>query len=108
VRVLSKIGSGLTQEKGEIIAKLREMKSSLAEHFNVATIDLFGCYATGDIDEGSEIGLLVTYTEPLDPTELCQLVKLLQKKLNTEVNLVSKSYLSPSIKEKVLKGAIPI
>ena len=80
----------------------------MAEHFNVATIDLFGCYATGEVDEESEIGLLVTYTEPLDPTELCQLAKFLQSKLGTEVNLVSKSYLSPSLKEKVLQGAIPI
>ena len=80
----------------------------MAKHFNVATIDLFGCYATGEVDEESEIGLLVTYTEPLDPTELSQLVKFLQNKLNTEVNIVSKSYLSPSLKEKVLQGAISI
>jgi predicted nucleotidyltransferase len=96
------------QDRGEIICKLRESKPFLAEHFNVATIDLFGGYATGEADEESEVGLLVTYTEPLDPTELCQLAKFLQKKLDTEVNLVSKSYLSPSIKEQVLQGAIPI
>lgn len=87
---------------------MRESKPFLAEHFNVATIDLFGCYAIDEADDESEIGLLVTYTEPLDPTELCQLAKFLQNKLNTEVNIVSKSYLSPSLKEKVLKGAIPI
>ena len=99
---------GLTQDKSEIIIRLRELKYFLAEHFNVATIDLFGCYATGVPDEESEIGLLITYTEPLDYTELCQLSKFLQHKLTTEVNLVSKSYLSPSLKEKVLQGAIPI
>lgn len=98
----------LTQNKGEIIEKLRESKSFLTEHFNVATIDLFGCYATGEADEESEICLLVTYTEPLDSTELCQLAKFLQNKLSTEVNLVSKSYLSPALKEKVLQGAISI
>jgi uncharacterized protein len=98
----------LTQDKGEIISRLRESKAFLAEHFNVATIDLFGGYATGEADEESEIGLLATYTEPLDPTELCQLAKFLQNKLGTEVNLVSKSYLNPSLKEKVLRGAIPI
>ncbi len=96
------------QDKGEIIRKLRESKSFLAEHFNVATIDLFGCYATDEADDESEIGLLVTYTEPLDPTELSQLAKFLHDKLTTDINLVSKSYLSPSLKEKVLKGAIPI
>jgi predicted nucleotidyltransferase len=71
-------------------------------------MDLFGGYATGEADEESEVSLLVTYTEPLDPTELCQLAKFLQNKLSTDVNLVSKSYLSPSLKEKVLKGAISI
>jgi predicted nucleotidyltransferase len=97
-----------TQDRQEIIAKLQESKAFLAEHFNVASMDLFGGYATGEVDEDSEIGLLVTYTELLDPTELGQLAKFLQKKLGIEVNLVSKNYLKPALKEKVLKGAIPI
>lgn len=61
--------SGLVQDKAEIIIKLRESKSFLFEHFYVATIDLFWCYATGEADEESEIGLLVTYTELLDYRE---------------------------------------
>ncbi len=108
MRVFCGEGDGLTQDKEEIIQKLRESKSFLVEHFNVATIDLFGCYAKGEADEESEISLLVTYTEPLDSTELCQLAKFLQNKLGTVVNLVSKSYLSQSLTKKVLQGAIPI
>ncbi len=101
-------GEGPILDKGKIIRKLQELKPFLSENFYVATIDLFGCYATDEADEESDIGLLLTYSEPLDFTELTKLTKFLKKELGTQVNLVSKNYLSPSLKESVLIGAIPI
>lgn len=106
MRVFSR--ESVMQDKEAIICILRESKAHLVEHFNVSTIDLFGSYAKGEADAESEVGLLITYTERLDSTELRQLAKYLQNKLGTDVNLVSKSFLTPSLKEKVSDGAIPI
>ena len=72
------------------------------------TIDIFGSFARGQQTEKSDVDILVTYGEGADLLLAAGLRKYLRRKLHVKVDVVSKKYLNPSIKEHVLNEAIPV
>jgi uncharacterized protein len=92
----------------EIRAQLQELKPMLKKRFKVETIDIFGSYARGDQTEKSDIDVLVTYSEGADLLLVAGLRRYLRRKLHVKVDVVSKKFLNPTIKDQVLKESIPI
>jgi uncharacterized protein len=93
----------------EIKLELQTLKPTLKERFKVETIDIFGSYARNEVSEKSDIDLLVTYsTNDYDHSTVYALKNYLRRKLGVKVDIVSKEFLNPHIKEQVLKEAIPI
>ncbi len=88
--------------------QLQELKPLLKEKYNVDTIEIFGSYATCQQTPQSDIDLLVTYSEAPDVVGLNKIKRFLRRKLGVKVDLVSKKYLNPIIKDRVIKEAVPV
>ena len=88
--------------------QLQELKPILKEKYKVQTIEIFGSYATSRQTPQSDIDLLVTYSETPDIIGVNNIKRFLRRKLGVKVDLVSKKYINPIIKDRVLKEAIPV
>jgi hypothetical protein len=92
----------------EVKQQLQTLKPALKKRFKVETIDIFGSYARGEQTEKSDIDILVTYSEGADLLLAAGLRRYLKRKLHVKVDVVSKKYLNPLIKNHVLNEAIPV
>jgi len=92
----------------DVKRQLQELKPTLRKRFKVETIDIFGYYARGEQTEESDIDILVTYSEGADLLLVAGLRHYLRRKLHVKVDVVSKKYLNPVIKDYVLNEAIPV
>ena len=92
----------------EVKGQLQALKPTLKKRFKVESVDIFGSYARGEQTEKSDIDILVTYSEGADLLLVAGLRRYLRRKLHVKVDVVSKNYLNPLIKDQVLNEAIPI
>jgi predicted nucleotidyltransferase len=93
----------------EVKKQLQTLKPSLKKRFKVESIDIFGSYARNEASDKSDIDLLITYsTSDYDHTTVYGLKTYLRRKLGIKVDIVSKEFLNPHIKDEVLKEAIPV
>jgi predicted nucleotidyltransferase len=87
---------------------LEALKPTLKQRFKVETIDIFGSYARGEQTDRSDVDILVTYGEGADLLLAASLKRYLRRKLHVKVDVVSKNYLNPLIREEVLAEAVPV
>ncbi len=92
----------------EIKSQLEALKPTLKRRFKVETIDIFGSYARGEQTDKSDVDLLVTYDEGADLLLAAALRRYLRRKLRIKVDVVSKDYLNPQIRDEVLAEAVPV
>lgn len=92
----------------EVKSQLEELKPTLKRRFKVETVDIFGSYARGEQTEKSDIDLLVTYGEGADLLLAAALRRYLRRKLRVKVDVISKNYLNPMIRDEVLAEAVPV
>lgn len=92
----------------EIRAELQLLKPTLKKRFKVETVDIFGSYARGEQSEESDIDILVTYSQMVSFFTVYDLKNYLQRKLQVKVDIVSKKFLNPYIKGRVLQEAVPV
>ncbi len=92
----------------EIRAELKLLMPTLKKRFKVETLDIFGSYARGEQDDDSDIDILVTYSQMVSFFTVYDLKNFLQRKLQVKVDLVSKEFLNPYIKSRVLEEAVPV
>jgi predicted nucleotidyltransferase len=97
-----------TRSLEEIKLQLQTLKPTLKTRFKIETIDIFGSYARGEQTEKSDIDVLVTYSEGADLLLVAGLRHYLRRKLGVKVDVISKKFLNPTIKDQVLKESIPI
>jgi predicted nucleotidyltransferase len=97
-----------TKSLEEIKLQLQTLKPTLKKRFKVETIDIFGSYAKGEQTEKSDVDVLVTYSEGADLLLVAGLRHYLRRKLHVKVDVVSKKFLNPTIKDQVLKESIPV
>ena len=88
--------------------QLQELKPVLKEKYKVETIEIFGSYARSSQTPQSDIDLLVTYSETPDIVGVNNIKRFLRRKIGVKVDLVSKKYINPIIKDSVLKEAIQV
>lgn len=79
-----------------------EEKDILAKKYNVARIGVFGSVVRGEDTDKSDIDLLVDFSEPIDLIELVGLENYLSEKLGKKVEIATRKYLSPYIKDNIL------
>jgi len=92
----------------DIKRQLQALKPTLKKRFKVETIDIFGSYARCEQTKKSDIDILVTYSEGADLLLVAGLRQYLRRKLHIKVDVISKKYLNPIIRDQILDEAIPV
>lgn len=89
--------------KDEILELLRREEPVLRGRFKVKTIGLFGSFVRNAPRRGSDIDLLVEFTEPVGMFLYIDLEDHLSDLLGRKVDLVMKSALKPHIGAEILR-----
>lgn len=71
------------------IAQIKEAAETAAAQYPVKAVKLFGSYANGAANEGSDVDVLVEFTEtPISLCKLCGFQELLSELLGCRVDVV--------------------
>ena len=84
-------------ECARIIGILRRNKAYLAEAYHVGSIGIFGSCRRGEEHEGSDVDILVEFSEVPGIFGFLRLERYLSEILDRPVDLVEKSALKPRI-----------
>jgi hypothetical protein len=95
-------------KKSEVIRILKEQRKELNEHFNVASLSLFGSVARDEASVDSDVDLLVEFSEPVGLFQFIGLQQRLEELLECKVDLGTSRSLKPRIKEHILREAIRV
>lgn len=76
-------------------------KPELAEKFHVKEIGVFGSYVRGEQKRGSDVDILVEFSEPIG-WEFVDLKEYLESILGVKVDLVTPAALKKTMKDKIL------
>ncbi len=92
----------------EIQKILKKSKPFLQSRFRVKELAVFGSYLRGTQKKGSDLDLLVEFTEPISLFEFIGLRDFLTDTIGVKVDLVMRDTLKSGIKEQITKEAIPM
>jgi len=89
----------------EIQARLRNNSPTLEKRFKVHRIGVFGSYARGEQRAGSDLDLLVDFSEPIG-WEFVDLKEYLEEILEMPVDVVTKASLKARMRDEILRQVI--
>jgi predicted nucleotidyltransferase len=95
-------------KRSSVIRILRKQRKELAEHYNVASLSLFGSVARDEARADSDVDLLVEFSQPVGLFKFIELQQKLEALLGSKVDLGTPRSLKPRIKEQVLQEAIRV
>lgn len=87
---------------------LREQMPYLTEHYQVASLGLFGSYLHGTQRSESDLDVLVSFHEIPGLLRFIELENYLSDLLEVKVDLVLREALKPRIGDSVLKEVVPV
>ena len=90
-------------KKTEIVKIIKKNKPELASRYGVSQLGLFGSYVRQQENESSDIDILVSFSRDVDLFDFVDLRELLEKILNSKVDLVMVSALKPAIGKRILE-----
>lgn len=86
----------------DIETRLKKLKPILSDKYSVERIGYFGSYSRNEHTALSDIDILVDFRKPIG-WDFFDLQDLLEKELNTKVDLVSIKALKEQIKDAILE-----
>ena len=87
---------------------LAQEKCHLNNEFNVQSIGVFGSYARGEEQPGSDLDLLVEFDEPIGLFRYIELEDHLSELLGVKVDLVTRKALKPRMGKGILAEVVMI
>jgi len=81
---------------------LKKNKDTLETEFKVEDIGIFGSFSREEQTEGSDVDILVEFSEPVGFFTFLDLKEYLEEQLKREVDLVTKNALKKRIGERIL------
>ena len=87
---------------------LNEHRGELEEKYSVSNIGLFGSYVREDQAAGSDLDMLVEFSQPISLLRFVNLKRRLSEILDVDVDLVMKKALKPRIGERILSEVVYI
>ena len=85
----------------DIENKIKLLKPELSSKFHVCRIGYFGSFATGKQHEGSDLDLLVEFSQPIG-WDFFSLEKYLETSFGIPIDLVTENSLKDRIKKPIL------
>ena len=89
----------------DLIEILRQELPELKREYHVENLEVFGSYVRGEEREGSDLDLLVEFSEILGLFKFIKLENYLSDRLGVKVDLVMKDSLRPAIGKRILSEA---
>lgn len=90
----------------EILKIIDKQKETLEKKFSVSRIGIFGSYSKSYSTEGSDIDILVEFSEKVDIFHFLKLENYLTDILSIKVDLVTFNALRKEIKEDILREVV--
>ncbi|MDD2215265.1 MAG: nucleotidyltransferase family protein [Eubacteriales bacterium] len=87
---------------------LKQNLPELCSNYNIKKIGVFGSYARSEAKEGSDIDMLVEFSEPVSLFTFVELKEHLEEILGCKVDLVTEKALKPRIRERILNELVDI
>ena len=78
----------------------------IQEAYNVKKIGVFGSLVKGKQRRGSDVDVLVEFSQPVGFIKFIELENFLSKKLDRKVDLTTKKALKPVVKKDILKEVV--
>lgn len=94
-----------TRSLDSILRELQALLPALQEQYHVQSLAIFGSYVRGDASVGSDLDLLVTFSQTPTLFEFVALEDYLSDVLGIKVDLVMKDSLKPAIGQIILAEA---
>ncbi len=91
----------------EIKKILKDHEKMLSEKFKVKSIMIFGSYARNEQKEGSDVDIIVDFSEPIG-LEFIDLKEYLEEILGMKVDLVTPRAIREKMRKSILKEAVKI
>jgi uncharacterized protein len=85
---------------------IRDHKALLRDRYNINRIGVFGSYARGDTHSGSDVDVLVEFSEPISLIQLVSLENYLTDIVGLKVDVVPKDDIRKELKDTILKDAV--
>ena len=85
---------------------LYEHREELEKEYSVSNIGLFGSYVREDHTAGSDLDILVEFSQPISLLRFVNLKRRLSQLLDVDVDLVMKKALKPRIGERILSEVV--
>lgn len=85
---------------------LNEHREELEKEYSISNIGLFGSYVRDDQDKGSDLDMLVEFSQPISLLRFVSLKRRLSQLLDVEVDLVMKKALKPRVGERILSEVV--
>jgi len=101
----------MSNELNTIKEKIIKNKAYLRETYGVEEIGVFGSYARGDQDDGSDIDIAIEINHDKVAVgffEFSRMQRFLEELLGKKVDLVTKRAIKPYIKDRILAQMIMI
>jgi predicted nucleotidyltransferase len=82
--------------------------TTLQEKYHVESLGIFGSYVRQEEDAGSDVDVLVAFSEPPSLLEFVALENHLSDLLGVEVDLVMRDALKPHLGRRILEEVVPV
>lgn len=98
----------VSTNRDEILALLSRHRAEICERFGVRDIAVFGSFAQGRQNAGSDLDVLVDFTDKATFDAFMELKFYLEDTLGLRVDLVTKSGLREELKNNIRKDLIRV
>jgi predicted nucleotidyltransferase len=88
--------------------KIKSIKPSIENRFNVKRIGIFGSVINGKIHKSSDVDVLVEFSKTIDLLDFVALEKFLSEQTGSKIDLVSLEAIRPEFKDSILKEVVYI
>jgi uncharacterized protein len=90
------------------VEQLRRQRDALAQRYHTESLGIFGSYVRNEQREGSDLDLLVTFSQTPSLFTLVALQDELSDLLGVPVDLVMKTSLKPRIGQRILREVVEL
>ena len=94
--------------KKEILPILHSLSEEIKQNYKAEIVGIFGSYARGEETPNSDIDVLVNFLDGATLFDLSGLTIFLKKKLQRQVDVVSKRALRKEIEPYVFEDLVPL
>jgi predicted nucleotidyltransferase len=95
-------------DRDTTFATLRTMLPELRRRWPIRSLGIFGSFARGDLNDSSDIDVLVEFHRPIALSSFLALEDALEQSVGCKVDLVSHGALKPFMRQGVMRDLIPL